>query len=347
VTTTATPSPGLTATSRWGWIHSPRADVAVALSWLPFAIGAVLVPAGQLRWYAMGVLLLSLAHQPVTLGLVYTDGEQLAARRRLFVLAPLVLAGIVFVGLQISFLLVSVIGGLWNTEHTLMQRYGFTRIYRRKGAHQGSGRLDLSLLVGWLAVVLAWAVVDTRTPDRIESLGLGTSNERSLQVLVDVRPYAAALMAVAAVFAAVTTWRWLMAECRHGFGANPATYLYVAATAALFGVGIVHPVAALLGWVGSHAVEYFVIVATSLDRRRHEQGQSVLHRTIGRRGGVVALIGVSSILGSGVVLAAQFGAGLTLYGMVFFVVGGLHIFYDGVIWKLRRPAVAASLSIDS
>ena len=26
--------------------------------------------------------------------------------------------------------------------------------------------------------------------------------------------------------------------------------------------------------------------------------------------------------------------------------GGLHILYDGFIWKLRRPAVAASLGLD-
>ncbi len=31
--------------------------------------------------------------------------------------------------------------------------------------------------------------------------------------------------------------------------------------------------------------------------------------------------------------------------MVFFTLGGLHVFYDGFIWKLRRPAVAQSLAI--
>ena len=34
---------------------------------------AVVLPDGWSRWYALGVLLLSLAHQPLTLGLVYGD----------------------------------------------------------------------------------------------------------------------------------------------------------------------------------------------------------------------------------------------------------------------------------
>ena len=331
------------------WIHRMRTDVFVAFAWLPFAFGAFVVPTGAVRWYAMSVLLLSLAHQPVTLALVYADREQFEARPRLFLFAPLVVASVVLVGLQISFVLVSAIGGLWNTEHTLMQRYRFTRIYRRKGADHGSGRLDLLLLWGWLALVLAWAVVDPRTPDRIEALSLGTANERSLQLLVDVRPYATVLMVLAAGFAAVTTLRWFAGERANGFSANPATYLYLGATAALFGVAVVHPIAGLLGWVGAHAVEYFVIVATSLDARRDTQADppTLLSRWIQRRGGVAALIVVSSAVGSGAVLLAQFQASLTIYGVIFFCMGGLHIFYDGVIWKLRLPHVARSLSIDA
>jgi hypothetical protein len=32
---------------------------------------------------------------------------------------------------------------------------------------------------------------------------------------------------------------------------------------------------------------------------------------------------------------------------VFLTFGGLHGFYDGFIWKLRRPAVARGFSIDT
>jgi hypothetical protein len=33
------------------------------------------------------------------------------------------------------------------------------------------------------------------------------------------------------------------------------------------------------------------------------------------------------------------------YAVVFFTLGGMHVFYDGFIWKLRRPAVARSLAL--
>ncbi len=331
-----------------GWIHRALTDIAVAGAWVPFAVGAMVVPAPALRWYAFGVLVLSLAHQPVTLAVVYADGEQLAARRRLFTWAPVVLAAAVFVGLHISFMLVAVIGALWNTEHTLMQRYGLVRIYRRKVGDPGSGHLDLALLVSWLALVLAWAVADPRTPERIDSLGLGTANERSLELLVDARPYASALLVVTAVSAVIVTGRWWRRERRHGFAANPAVYLYLAATGALFALALAHPVAGLLAWIGSHAVEYFVVVIRSLAARHPPGARSRTWLARGVRGplGVGGVVAGSALLGTAVVLIAQLHAGLLLYGMIFFCVGGLHIVYDGVIWKLRRPAVADSFAID-
>ena len=35
-----------------------------------------------------------------------------------------------------------------------------------------------------------------------------------------------------------------------------------------------------------------------------------------------------------------------VYRFALLFLGGLHILYDGFIWKLRRPAVAASLGLD-
>ena len=123
-----------------------RRDLVVAAAWVPFAAAAFAMPDGWIRWYALGVLLLSLAHQPLTLGLVYGDPVQRRARRRFFLWAPIVLAVVVLIGQAISFMLVAAIGGLWNTEHTLMQRYGLVRIHRRRRGDDTTGRLDLLLL---------------------------------------------------------------------------------------------------------------------------------------------------------------------------------------------------------
>lgn len=332
-----------------GWIHGPRLDVALALCWVPFAVVGLAVQGdvSRLQWFAAAVLTLSLAHQPITLAMVYGDAAQFRLKRRVFTWTPVVLAAAVFVGLQLSFVLVAVIGGLWNTEHTLMQRYGITRIYRRKGGDTGPGRPDLLMLTSWLLLTLAWAVADPRTAERIEQLGLGTANRRGLQLLVDVRPYATVLLVLALGFALVTTGRWLLDERARGFDANPATYGYLAATGALFVVAAVHPLAGFLAWVGSHAVEYFIIVVTNLDRR-YPKGQPTaapFGRVVAsplRAIGAVAVFTV--VVSSGVVYLGDH-APLKVYGMVFFCIGGMHIFYDGFIWKLRQPRVAESFDL--
>jgi hypothetical protein len=278
-------------------------------------------------------------------------------RRRIFTWTPLVLATLVYVGLRIDFLLVAIIGGLWNTEHTLMQRYGITRIYRRKGGDDQSGRLDLLLLTSWLLLILAWAAADPRTAARIEALGLGTANERSLELLVDARPYAVVVLVAALGFAGAVGTQWIKHERARGFSANPGAYGYLVATAALFALALVHPIAALLAWVGSHAVEYFIIVVTNLDKRyprpqadlgaNSAANQVFLARAIRTPVGIVGFVaGFSGVLAA-LVLFMQENASLTAYGMVFFCLGGLHIFYDGFIWKLRRPQVAESFSISA
>lgn len=318
----------------------------IAGAWVPFAIAAFVLPDGWIRWFALGVLLLSLAHQPLTLGLVYGDPVQRRTRRRFFLLAPVVLAAVVLVGQAISFMLVAAIGGLWNTEHTLMQRYGLVRIQRRRRDDATPGRLDLLLLGSWLLLVLAWAVRDPRTPERIETLGLGTANQRSLELLVDVRPAATVLLIITGVAAVWCTGRWLANEARRGFGAGAGVYGYVGATAALFVVAMVHPIAGLLAWVGAHAVEYFVVVHESLGRRVPSSGRSLVDRASASGARALAFMAGVSAAGTTIVLLAQYHASLTIYGVVFFGIGGLHILYDGVIWKLRRPEVARSLDID-
>lgn len=42
---------------------------------------------------------------------------------------------------------------------------------------------------------------------------------------------------------------------------------------------------------------------------------------------------------------AERGLDVRHYAVILFTVGGLHILYDGVIWKLRRPDVARSFGV--
>ena len=119
--------------------------------------------------------------------------------------------------------------------------------------------------------------------------------------------------------------------------------MYLASTGALFAVAIVDPLAGLVGFVGSHAIEYFVIVNRSVvSEASHSGPLGEVSRL--RHGPTMFLV---------FYLAAATGLFLVLYDLAptqvlllvsVLTIGALHFFYDSFIWKLRKPAVAASLA---
>ena len=342
------------------WMHGSVADVALALVWIPFAVVAHLLQGqavDRLPAFVAAVFLLSFSHQPLTLALVYGDPEQLRLRRAIFTWSPLVFVVAVIAGLNISMVALAVVGGLWNAEHTLMQRYGIVRIYGRK-AGQDDGRLERAMLFSWLALALVWVGADAATPDRIRQVDLGENNTLAVQQLAALRGVASVLVPIALVVAVGLGLAFVVQEWRHRRDANPAKWVYVASTAALFGVLLVDPLAGLMGYVGAHAVEYFVVVRQSLGRRYAAapgEGASADGRApvrpvplaravrspLGRDGFLVVYVAVIV----GIVMVLERLGSPTAYAVVFFTLGGLHVFYDGFIWKLRRAPVAASLAI--
>jgi hypothetical protein len=288
--------------------------------------------------------LLSFLHQPLTLPLVYGDRDQLAARRRLFIWSPLVFIVAIVAGLWVSLTVVAVIAGLWNAEHTLMQRYGLIRIYGRK-AGQSDGGLEKAMLVSWLVLALAWVAVDSRTPARVDALPLGQTNADGLHVLADLRPWAVLLLVptVVAVVGLLLAWgraergRWRLGD------ANPAKLVYVGATLVLFGWILVDPVSGFVGYVGAHAIEYFAIVHRTLGSRFADGSGGALGRTLRRPGGRRRFFGVYLAAFTALLVVEHAFGGPGVYTFTVLLLGGLHVLYDGVIWKLRRPSVARGL----
>jgi hypothetical protein len=333
------------------FVHRPVLDVALAFAWVPFTVVAHYlqrpeISASTLTAFVSAVFLLSFAHQPLTIALVYGDAEQFRLRRAVFTWTPLILASAVVFGFYVSFTLMAIIGGLWNAEHTLMQRYGVTRIYGRK-VGQSDGGLEKAMLFSWLALALVWAAADLGLPARLGSLEIGRNNRAAFDALVALQPYAALLVVpvVLTVLGLIAAWGW---REWHRPTVNPAKWIYLGSTAALFAAILIDPVAGVMGYVGSHAVEYFVIVHQSLGRRYDDptqDGGAVLGRVVraptGRIGFLVVYVGLVTVLVS---LLARLGSPLA-YFVVFFTLGGMHVFYDGFIWKLRRPAVARSFAI--
>jgi hypothetical protein len=123
--------------------------------------------------------------------------------------------------------------------------------------------------------------------------------------------------------------------------------LYVASTAVLFAVMIFDPIAGLVAYVASHAVEYFVIVHRSLTGRVGRNDTSPVARasaTPPRR--VLLYSGYLGAIWAFAAITYNLRGG-DVYRFALLFLGGLHILYDGFIWKLRRPAVAASLGLDA
>ena len=249
--TTATPEPVAVGSRRRArWVHGPVLDVAMALCWVPFAAAGVALQdnTNQLAWFVSATLLLSFSHQPLTLALVYGDATNFRLRRRIFTWSPLIFAVAVFATRSISLATLAVVGGLWNAEHTLMQRYGITRIYGRKSG-QDTGSTEKWMLFSWLGLAMVWAAADSRTPGRVERTGLGGNNKRGLDILTDLSPAARWALPVVALLALGFTARWIRDERHRGDAANPAKRFYIAATAALFITILVNPIAGFLGHV--------------------------------------------------------------------------------------------------
>ncbi|MCU1500818.1 MAG: hypothetical protein JWM12_172 [Ilumatobacteraceae bacterium] len=324
------------------WIHGRLLDVLLGWCWLPIA---VVVRANEsnvteVHWLVGVIFLISFAHQPLTLGLVYADPVQRRAHRTIYRWTPLVAAALIVVGLHISLTLVGVMAALWNAEHTLMQRYGVMRIYGRK-AGDDLGRLEKPMLIAWLATAVLFIATYVDLERLIRRLGVGRTNATGIRALATLHAPAAALFWLAAAGATALSVRWWRAQRASATTAAPKV-LYTLGTLGLLVMVMIDPLAGIAGYVAAHSIEYFGIVHSSLRTRRDDALVARASRTARRRAALyAAYLGVIVAL---IQLTAKPMHG-KLYAFVVLFLGALHIFYDGFVWKLRRPAVAASLGI--
>ena len=327
------------------WLHGPLQDTLLGWCFLPVALVVHFAePHLTVVQTMVGVIfLVSFAHQPLTLGLVYGDPLQRAAHRRLYTWAPLCAIALIALGLSVSLTLVALMAGLWNAEHTLMQRYGVLRIYGRK-AGDDHGRLEKPMLILWLVAGIAFIGAYVNLEQLVLKLGLDETNARGVKLLHPLRVPAQLVFWLAAVAGAVLTVRWWRAERALGTQASPAKHLYALGTLGLVIAVMVDPIAGVAGYVAAHAIEYFAVVHRSLRTRRDDAPVAVATSTPWRRAAVYALY-FGFIAGVVVVTASVFGGRLYAFAILFF--GALHILYDGFVWKLRRPNVAASLGISA
>ena len=354
-------SPVAGQATRTKWIFSAGPDLLIALCWVPLWLAGHRLVAGHgthddalLRSAVAAVFLLSFLHQPVTLALVYGDANQFRQRRRLFLWAPPLAVAVIVVSVSLQLWIVIPIAAVWNTVHTLQQRYGLARIYSRKAGY-GSARLDRWVLYAWMAAAVLVVAASPGTLDLVHRVALDNVNAGGVRLITDARPWAVALLVPTVVIALGLTAAIVSQELSQraraaapGGGsspavpANPAKWLYQGSSLLLIASIAVDAAAGFIAYVGAHAIEYFVVAyKTTQSRYEQSDGSSLLgrlaHRTPGRLACFAAVIGFA--------LVAHTRLQGNVYDVVLYTVGVLHFLYDGFIWKLRKPGVAADFAI--
>jgi hypothetical protein len=330
-----------------------RADLAVALCWIPiFAFAHVLSASGAdddlLNRMFRAAFVLSLLHQPLTLALIYGDREQFALRRRLFTWSPPIAVALIAVAVLLDLWIVVPIAAVWNTVHTLQQRYGLSRIYSRKSGY-GSARLDRAVLYLGMIAALLIAGSSTATLAALGRVMLDDRNSAAVADLTAVRPYAVWLVTPVVVAFAIALWMLVRQERTHVAEANPAKWLYQVSSLALIAAIAYDPLAGFVAYVAAHAFEYTVVVDKTVTKRyaAARPDMPVLGRFVrdrrARTATFVAFVALVLWFESGVRDAIPGHA----YLIVVYSIGILHFWYDSFIWKLRRPAVARDLGLEA
>jgi len=225
-----------------------------------------------------------------------------------------------------------------------MQRYGIVRIYGRK-AGDGLGPLERLMLVAWFLVPLLWCAASGRLHGALERLSSGTVGADAARILASLGPEATVGVALAGAAAAYLTARWLSGELGSGrpVGKNAGKWVYVGSTAGLFVWAMVDPVAAVMGFVASHSIEYFVLVGRSVGSEAVHPGPlGGMARRPGGRAWFFVVYGAAATAAF-VLLYRLAPDPVLVVGAL--TIGAVHFFYDAFIWKLRKPAVAASLAV--
>jgi hypothetical protein len=281
------------------------------------------------------IYFLTTPHRWITLLLVAFDPDRRDGRPGRFVLYAALL-GMLVAGAYLTtgeFLCLALVDAVWNGWHFASQHAGVSRMYIRKvgGGPQWLERHGLRWFIFYVTLrMLGWTTGWTETdPAARQALGVVDLVVLGVPVALLAVAWSGASRERAGRLAYVSSvcllYGGLLVALQHGYG---PVVLALAAGSACF-----------------HAVEYLAIV-THYSWRRQTVGSSGLFRTVAGRWLAflflyIALLGVAGSWmarpSSGLL---EVWVGLNLWAAL------VHYTYDGMIWKLRRPATAQALGVD-
>lgn len=315
-----------------GWVVSPAFDL-LFLANLPWLL--VLVPAfgtgddSPLAFWQL--YFLTTPHRWITLFLVAVDPDRREGWDWFFLGLAVAVAGAVF-GVYLvtgDFTCLALVDAAWNGWHFASQHAGVLAIYGKKvgGGSEWLERWGTRFLVAYVALrALGFVTGYLRVMPEVHAA------VRWLDLAVLLVPLSLLLVQLRGF-----TWDHLG---KLAYVASVCV-LYSAFLLALWAEDTALALRLALGSAIFHATEYLAIV-THYAWRRREHGSDGAFRTMALNW-MLVLVGFALVLG---LFAATWGTALgAIWVGANLTAAFLHYAYDGMIWKLRRPATAQTLGL--
>ncbi len=250
--------------------------------------------------------------------------------------------------------------GLWNIWHTLAQKYGILRIYSAKAQSEGEasvpGWVDRLFVMGWLPLVVTYVAPPFADAIVAEFAIARVFVQPIVGWLVAAEPIAAPISAALAlastsVFGAFE-WR------KHRFRNRPRLSMAIGLGSLWACFLIVDPIKVYLAFAFSHGLEYMVFV-WAYQRRRYAEPhspQSTMARLLEHPW--LTYTSYTLVLAAIYILLQDWEgfrlwqlpqvrvADLKLGAWIFYwsvFQSLLHFYFDGFLWKTRRPEMREAL----
>ena len=305
-------------------------------------------------------------HRHYTLLLVYGDRTTFAARSTHYLLTPVLFALVIGAArwgkhstfaelgpLRVSpWGLIVTIGTVWNIWHSVQQRYGILRAYGGRcqaGLHTPKhARRDFWLLWSLIGAVIVLVLGFQR---HTFSQHRNTRFlEQKLGPLLDAPGFTAVLYGVCAL-CGLATIIWLKHELKAKLQLQQRLprWTFLFSTFVLLGIFVWHgPLVGYLCFGVAHALEYLAFVHHFGEKKYAKGDGSEAKPGLASRLFSKPLLSAPLLILSFIALYALVRGykGTDLYVVYYITTSFLHFLYDGWIWKVRKPSVAAPLGIN-
>ena len=344
----------VSTTASFGWLRNPQFDLTliVGVAAVALASGAIVVAEPTLFPIVLVIDLWLLGYQHVvsTFTRLTFDSQSFREHRFLIVVLPfLVLAGVIAGALAIGGWLLATTYLYWQWFHYTRQSYGIERAYRGKAAGGVAGDPRLGR---WALYLLPlWGILyrSYQAPERFLGFQLKTLPVPAWLV------WASGVLALAVLAAWCTQ---VARACLAGHRLQAHT-LYVASHSVVFAFGYLLIDNIDHGWLVInvwHNAQYILFV-WMYNTNRFRDGVDTKARLLSylsqRRNWPLyffVCLAISSIVYFGLektTAALDHRTALPLFLVVYQAINFHHYLVDGLIWKMRKPALRKTLGVDT